>query len=394
MTFARELSQIAAAVTVDTSKNVGIKTSSPDAALSVNGAASFADGTASAPAITNIGDLNTGIFFPAADTIAFSEGGVESMRIDSAGNVGIGTSGASERLTIRNTDGRVSIFLASGTTNQGYIGYFDSTQTLSFGNGNPTGTGANGGQQLNITSSGNVGIGTSSPATKLQAVGTISSISGSVTASMQSDGSNGIFEVNGACFLRSTNSNPLILGTNNTERMRIDSSGSVLINRAATYYGSALSMNFTPASQIGLTFYPQGSTYGNGGIIFTNLALDIVGGIYSNATATSYGTTSDYRLKENVAPMTGALATVAQLKPVTYNWKTDGSDGQGFIAHELQEVVPDAVTGEKDAIDEKGKPKYQSIDTSFLVATLTAAIQEQQTMIEELKAKVAALEAA
>ena len=91
--------------------------------------------------------------------------------------------------------------------------------------------------------------------------------------------------------------------------------------------------------------------------------------------------------------MVGALATVAQLKPVTYNWKIDGSDGQGFIAHELQAVVPDCVSGEKDAVDAEGKPQYQGIDTSFLVATLTAAIQEQQTLIEALTARLTALEA-
>jgi hypothetical protein len=91
--------------------------------------------------------------------------------------------------------------------------------------------------------------------------------------------------------------------------------------------------------------------------------------------------------------MTNALAAVAQLKPCRYKWKVDGSDGQGFIAHELQAVVPDCVFGEKDSVNEDGSIKPQGIDTSFLVATLTAAIQEQQAMIEELKTKVAALEA-
>ena len=86
--------------------------------------------------------------------------------------------------------------------------------------------------------------------------------------------------------------------------------------------------------------------------------------------------------------MTGALAKVAALKPVTYKWNADGSDGEGFIAHELAEVCPQAVTGEKDAVDADGKPVYQGIDTSFLVATLTAAIQEQQAIINDLKARL------
>jgi len=89
--------------------------------------------------------------------------------------------------------------------------------------------------------------------------------------------------------------------------------------------------------------------------------------------------------------MTGALAKVALLKPVTYKWNCDGSDSQGFIAHELAEVVPDCVSGEKDAVDADGNPKYQGIDTSFLVATLTSAIQEQQALITQLQADVATL---
>ena len=91
--------------------------------------------------------------------------------------------------------------------------------------------------------------------------------------------------------------------------------------------------------------------------------------------------------------MQNALATIAQLNPVTYTWKQDGLEGQGFIAHELQAVVPDCVVGEKDAVDAEGNPKYQGVDTSFLVATLTAAIQEQQTIIESLKTDIAALKA-
>jgi hypothetical protein len=112
------------------------------------------------------------------------------------------------------------------------------------------------------------------------------------------------------------------------------------------------------------------------------------GYISTNGTTTSYVTSSDYRLKNTIAPMTGALAKVALLKPCTYKWNADDSAGEGFIAHELAEVVPQCVTGEKDAVDAEGNPQYQGIDTSFLVATLTAAIQEQQAIIESLKARL------
>lgn len=118
-----------------------------------------------------------------------------------------------------------------------------------------------------------------------------------------------------------------------------------------------------------------------------------VGAISSTGSSTNYGTSSDYRLKTNVKPMTGALATVAQLKPVTYTWISTGLAGEGFIADQLQEVIPDAVVGVKDGVYPNGKPRYQEVDASFVVATLTCAIQEQQAMIQDLKNRVQTLEA-
>jgi hypothetical protein len=126
---------------------------------------------------------------------------------------------------------------------------------------------------------------------------------------------------------------------------------------------------------------------------FINSSNAMAGGIaHTASTTTAYLTSSDYRLKENIAPMAGALAKVSALKPVTYTWKEDKTSSQGFIAHELQEVCPDAVVGEKDAVDEEGNPKYQGIDTSFLVATLTAALQEAHGLIKDLQARVNVLE--
>ena len=117
-----------------------------------------------------------------------------------------------------------------------------------------------------------------------------------------------------------------------------------------------------------------------------------LGTITRNGTAGSvlYNTTSDYRLKTDVTPINNALATVEKLKPVSYTWIGTEQTDTGFIAHELQSIVPDAVVGEKDAVDAEGKPVYQGIDTSFLVATLTAAIQELKAELDELKAKVQA----
>ena len=186
-----------------------------------------------------------------------------------------------------------------------------------------------------------------------------------------------------------------------SESMRIDSSGRVCIGVNSAAYSTACAMNVnvdTVSSGGGAwvskctgtgTVFHLNFQNGNGG----------VGGISTSASATQYVTSSDYRLKESITPMTGALAKVAQLKPVTYKWKVDGSDGEGFIAHELAEVKPDCVSGDKDAVDADGNPKYQGIDVSFLVATLTAALQETKALIDTqaetinaLTARIVALE--
>jgi len=120
--------------------------------------------------------------------------------------------------------------------------------------------------------------------------------------------------------------------------------------------------------------------------VFYNAAGFSVGNISCTNSGTAFNTSSDYRLKNNIRKMQNALQIVMLLNPVTFNWKIDNANGQGFIAHELQEVVPDCVTGKKDEIDEFGNPKYQSIDTSFLVATLTKAIQELKQEFDAYKA--------
>ena len=170
-----------------------------------------------------------------------------------------------------------------------------------------------------------------------------------------------------------------------------DTSGNLLVGTTSLLYGSGQNgVSVKTTGGYAIATQPGANNYN--ALTCLNAAGTIVGSVYSTASATSYLTSSDYRLKNSVAPMITGLATVAALKPVTYKWNVDDSDGEGFLAHELQEVIPHAVTGEKDAVDADGKPIHQGVDYSKIVVHLVAAIQEQQAAITALTARVAALE--
>jgi len=180
------------------------------------------------------------------------------------------------------------------------------------------------------------------------------------------------------------------------ESMRIDSNSTVCINSTSPPSAdNRFTITYSSATQSAASIKNTSTTFSGNLFTFYNASTNQCGAIVqTGTTTTAFTTSSDYRLKENIVPMTGALDKVLELNPVTYTWKEDGSDGQGFIAHELQEIIPDCVIGQKNALDKENNPKYQQVDTSFLVATLTAAIQEQQTIINDLKARVETLEGA
>lgn len=114
----------------------------------------------------------------------------------------------------------------------------------------------------------------------------------------------------------------------------------------------------------------------------------------SGGTSTAFNTSSDYRLKENVAAITDGITRLQQLKPSRFNFIANPNHTvDGFIAHEVQDVVPEAITGEKDAVDDEGNPVYQGIDQSKLVPLLVAALQESVLRIETLEVKIKDLEA-
>ena len=217
-----------------------------------------------------------------------------------------------------------------------------------------------------------------------------------------SDGSQdgAAYVADGAMYVGTVSSHPLLFQASNSERARITANGDLLVGTTSSLGSGS---NTVQGCQLSPTYawiatndslYVQRPNSTDGGYLKFYKGATNTGSITVAGTTTAYNTSSDYRLKENVQPMTGALAKVAALKPVTYKWKADGSTGEGFIAHELAEVVPQCVTGEKDAVDENGNPVYQGIDTSFLVATLTAALQELKADLDATKAELAALKGA
>jgi hypothetical protein len=154
---------------------------------------------------------------------------------------------------------------------------------------------------------------------------------------------------------------------NVTEGSRIYTSGQIALN------------NRNAAGSVDMLAFYRGYTSGSNSILSGRVSVA--------ANTTSYVTSSDYRLKMDIEAMTGGIDRVNRMKPCTFKWNNTGEYGEGFIAHELAEVVPIAVVGTKDEM-ENGKPKYQGIDPRYLVATLTTAIQELDRMVKTQQVEI------
>ena len=265
---------------------------------------------------------------------------------------------------------------------------------------------------MRITPSGSVGIGTNSPSEKLDVnggtviKGSLTNGSGTGSALRMQHSSNiseilslepGVawkefrtnasqqtFYIAGGEKMRLDSSGNLLVGTTNTDPTanRVDginiSSSAAIFSRS----GAAWDLGRNSTSGVHISFYTDNGSARVG-----------AGNISSNGSTTAYNTSSDYRLKENVDYDFTALDRVAQLKPARFNFIADADTTvDGFLAHEVQDIVPEAISGQKDAVDDEGNPEYQGIDQSKLVPLLTKAIQEAMTKIETLEAKVEALE--
>jgi hypothetical protein len=290
--------------------------------------------------------------------------------------------------TLNSTTGTIGTLVATGTIT-------GSTNVVNIGSG-----------QIYKDATGNVGIGVTSlissihvkqatPVSKITLEDLSTNRVGQIGGG--SDGNGGFLS-----FLIGNN------GGSIAEAMRIDSSANLLVGGTNTEpagnstSGVAIKPPATSANGMveicnaNLTALVLGSTTGDATLARFRRAGAPVGSISVTAGATAFVTSSDYRLKTNLEPISNGIERIKQLPVYRFNWIADqsGNKVDGFVAHEAQPIVPEAILGAKDEIDAEGNPIYQGIDQSKIVPLLTAALKEAITKIEVLESKVAALEAA
>jgi hypothetical protein len=367
-------------LTVDSSGRVGIGTTSPSQLLHVSGGYSLLNGLRIGGAdTTNTIYQNSAIGISSGDYISFatnSAGPYERARLTSDGKFLVGTSTtltgpywadvAKVQVAGQFGVGQFSSFVNSGL-GAGLV--FQKSRSASVG-GNTIVQADD--LLMDISVEGNDGTGFKR-AVAIQAL---------------VDGTPGTNDMPGRLVFSTTADG----ASSPTERLRITSDGQVSIN------------NTSPSSSAERLVINSRTLFGVEYCVITNVSSTddqfhyrflngngVVGSIKTNGTATSFNTSSDYRLKENVAPLTGAVDRVNQLQVRRFNFIADPDKTvDGFIAHEAQAVVPECVTGEKDAVDDDGNPVYQGIDQSKLVPLLTAALQEALQKIKDLEGRLTA----
>jgi hypothetical protein len=320
------------------------------------------------------------IYSPGADQLAISTGGSERARLDSSGRLLVGTSTARSNFYNFTTTAPRIQNEAINTNDASYAGIFGGTS----------------GSSAFVFARHRGGIG---DYTLVQ--------SGDVLGRLSYQGGDGAEFVEAACITAEVDGTPgandmpgrLVFSTtadgaaSPTERMRITSAGTLSFNDGANNLGGTsrlIHLGINGASGWGITTRMQSST-GIEVLRIYNNSDTLVGNITASTTATAYNTSSDYRLKKNITSVTDGITRLQQLKPSRFNFIADlDKTVDGFIAHEVQAVVPEAITGKKDAVDEEGNPQYQGIDQSKLVPLLTAALQEAIAKIETLEARLTA----
>ena len=376
------------------------------------------------------GDFRLGVGTASKNLIFFNGSGyTERMRIDSSGNIGIGTTNPQRLLhqhvasSAANYHSFTNTTTGSSSTDGLLLGINSSEEAIIWNYENTAMEFAtNGTERMRISSSGNVGIGDSNPDQKLVVSGTGTTI---LKVENTDDGTAQITlgNVGSSNLGIKQNSGETAFEIGGTEKMRIRGDGLCIGTTTHSSSGNRLTIQSTSAENLAhfnkngtgnksiLSLQhgrATGSTVGNG-IIFRNSGGTNVGEIeITNSEARTVGF-SDYRMKENIADITNGINSVKNLAPKTFNYIHDETKKvlTGFIAHEIQSVLPQAVTGDKDAVvtqalidsddvleGEVGDPIYQKVCITDLIPTLTAALKEAITKIETLETKVAALEAA
>jgi hypothetical protein len=334
------------------------------------------DGTVGAPGLAFASDLDTGLLRPGANQLAIATNGVERVEF-----------GTSE--VVFNDGGEDIDFRIEGDTEENLVFVDAGNERIGLGGApgtfveinseapyvtikNSTEEDTSGGRESKIIFEGE------------QSGGEISSLAEiEVSHEGTSDDEKGqvILKVNSGAE-----------GASPSERMRITSGGKLYVNTTDTTTQDAL-LNLKNSGDFDWLISCYKTNKGKVVKFLANSPGVEVGSITVSTGNTAFNTTSDYRLKENVVPLTGAVDRVNQLQVHRFNFIMDpDTTFDGFIAHEAQAIVPECVTGTKDEVDDEGNPVYQGIDQSKLVPLLTAALQEALAEIESLKARVTALE--
>jgi hypothetical protein len=336
----------------------------------------FSAGSAAAPSVYYSADATTGVYFPGTGQVSIATSGTQRATVDASGRLLVGTS--SSRASRLNTTAFNSLFQIESNA--------EAAQAITRWSAD------NNSSRLHLQK----GRGTIAAPTVV-ATGDILgdiSFSGYDGANMTNgarieayvDGSPGANDMPGALLFSTTADG----SASPTQRMRITAGGEVQFQTYVAGSGNVGSAFIPGAASTDVLRMLSANTGAATLQIFGNNNGNI-GSITTVGSSTSFNTSSDYRLKENIIPVPDAIGRLQQLKPSRFNFKADPDRTvDGFIAHEAQAIVPECATGEKDAVDDDGNPVMQGIDQSKLVPLLTAALQEAIAKIETLEARLTA----